>query len=84
MCSVGPIDRDGGGVGNEELVKGDAGVDADEFFAHAWEGQMVYPGGMRGEKLAGAWCDPVRETVVGFLGGANLPAHDYEHYVPML
>ena len=43
---------------------------------------MVDPDWMGGEELRSARGDPVREAVICFLGGVDLPAHDYEHYVP--
>ena len=42
---------------------------------------MVDPDGVRGEELARARGHPFGETVVGFLRGRDLPAHDEEHDV---
>ncbi len=46
-----------------------------EEFAHAWPGEEVNPGGVRSYQLRWAWGYPVRETVVGFEGGQDMPAH---------
>lgn len=68
-------------VRDEEVFKGDFGVVLDHSVAHARPGDVVDPGRVRGEELAGARRDPVREAVVGFLRRGDFPAHDEEHDV---
>lgn len=74
-CFIWPVQAECSGVGDEEFVKGDFGVDLNHFVAHARPGEVVYPGGVRSEELGGARGDPVGEAVVGFLCGVDLPAH---------
>ena len=76
-----PIQAEGGGVGDEEFVEGDVGVDMDHFVAHARPREVVHPGRVWGEELGGTGRYPVGEAVVGFLRGEDLPAHYQEHYV---
>ena len=78
---IGPVQRQGGRVGDEEVVEVDAGVYLDEFVAHARPGEVVYPGGVGAEELGRPRGDPFGEAVVVFLRGRDLPAHDEEHYV---
>ncbi len=80
---IGPIERDGGGVGDKEVVEGDRGIDLDHFVAHAWPREVVDPGGVRGEELGWAGGHPGRKAGVGFFCGRNLPAHYEEHYIPV-
>lgn len=78
---VGPIEADGGGIRDEELVKGDGGVGAGELVAHAGEWEVVDPAGVRVEELGGAGGAPGGEAVVGFGGGGDAVAHYEEHDV---
>ena len=64
---VRPIQRQRGRVGDEEVVEVDAGVDLDEFVAHAGPGEVVYPGGVRAEELGRPRGDPFGQAVVVFL-----------------
>lgn len=40
---------------------------------------MIKPAWVTHKQLRRARCDPVRKTIVVFLCGLNLPAHDEEH-----
>lgn len=76
-----PIEREGGGVGDEPVVEGYGRVEFHHAIAHARPGQMVDPGRVRDEDLARARGDPIGEAFVVFLRGGDLPAHDEEHDV---
>ena len=68
---VGPVQGDGGGVGYEEFVEGDGGVDADHAVAHARPGEIVHPVRVWGEELGRPWGEPIWEPVEGFLRGGD-------------
>ena len=78
---VRPVQAQRRGVGDEEVVKVDLRVHLHHFVAHVRPGEMIDPGRVRREQLAGARRHPVRQAVVGFLGEGDFPAHDEEHDV---
>ena len=78
---VGPVEGERGGVGDEEVVEGDGGVDGHEGVAHARPGEMVDPGRVGGGELGGSGGDPGGEAGMGGCGGGDLPPHEEEHYV---
>lgn len=81
LIRVGPVEADGGGVGDEELVEGDGRAGAGELVAHAGEGEVVDPGGVRVEELAGPGGGPAGEPVVVFECWGDAVAHYEEHDV---
>ena len=61
------------------MIEGNVLVGRDKFITHAWKGDVVDPGGVKGHELGRAWCEEFGDAVVVFLGGGDHPAREREH-----
>ena len=66
---VGPIQRQGRRVRDEEVVERNARMDLHQFIAHAGPGQIVHPSRVRSEELRRPGGDPIGQSLVILLCG---------------
>ena len=78
---VGPVDRQGGCVGDEPVLEWVVTVTGDELVAHLGPRQVFDPGGVGGEELARPRRHPLGHALVVILAWRDLPPQHKEHHV---